>query len=590
MEAAPGTAGPVRFGRFELDMRARELRSGTLVVRLQDQPFEILCTMLERPGDVVTREELRRRLWPVGTYVDFEHSLNAAVKRLRAALGDDAENQSFVETLPRRGYRFIASLSAAAVDHGGARTSASRGKTRVAVLPFRDLGDERHEYFADGLTEELIAQLGGVGRNQIAVVARWSSMVFKNTGLRIRDIGEALRADYLLEGSVRREGERIRVTAHLVAAADEVQLWSESYDRHMTDVLAVQSDVAARIARSLAAELMPAEIHRVAPACDPAAYQTYLKGRYYWNKRADEGLDQALAYYADTLAVAPAYGPAHAAMARARLSQAEYYRDVPIRALRAAQASAARALEIDDRLYEAHIALADARRMLDWDWDGSSDAYRLAISLNPSFENAHRGYAHVLSVLGRHEQAIRAAERACELDPLCLAVGTAAAWITYAAGDYDASIQLSRNTLDMDPEFTPVRRMLGAAYLMAGQPEAGIAEFESALEAGGEDPVLLAWLAHARAVTGSVRQAESWLARIGVLGKDRYVSGYHLAVALVGLGRIDDAFAALDTAWLDRDPALARIVVEPRLAPLRSDRRFAALLDRVKLSPASVRA
>jgi TolB-like protein len=295
MEAAPGTAGPVRFGRFELDMRARELRSGTLVVRLQDQPFEILCTMLERPGDVVTREELRRRLWPDGTYVDFEHSLNAAVKRLRAALGDDAENPSFVETLPRRGYRFIASLSAAAVDHGGARTSASRGKTRVAVLPFRDLGDERHEYFADGLTEELIAQLGGVGRNQIAVVARWSSMVFKNTGLRIRDIGEALRADYLLEGSVRREGERIRVTAHLVAAADEVQLWSESYDRHMTDVLAVQSDVAARIARSLAAELMPAEIHRVAPACDPAAYQTYLKGRYYWNKRADEGLDQALA-------------------------------------------------------------------------------------------------------------------------------------------------------------------------------------------------------------------------------------------------------------------------------------------------------
>jgi TolB-like protein len=293
----------VKFGSFELDVRLRELRTGSTRVRLQEQPFEILRLMLERPGDVVTREQLRQRLWPAGTYVDFEHSLNAAVKRLRAALGDDADNPRFVETLPRRGYRFIANLNAAEPVVPSATRST---RLRLAVLPFANISeDPAQEYFSDGLTEEMIAQLGSVARGRIAVIARWSSMAFKRTTQRAREIGETLRVDYLVEGSVRCAGDRVRITARLVETAGETHLWSDAYDRELTDCLSVQTDVAARIARSLAMELTPS-VERAA-SCDPAAYQAYLKGRYYWNKPFDEGVKEAIVYYQRALDVSPSF-------------------------------------------------------------------------------------------------------------------------------------------------------------------------------------------------------------------------------------------------------------------------------------------
>lgn len=246
-----------RFESFELDVRGRELRKGKDRIRLQDQPFEVLRMMLERPGDLITREELATRLWPQGTFVDFEHSLNAAVKRLRTALGDDANNPRFVETLPRRGYRFIASL--AGNDAGVMTSFAQPGcRTRLAVLPFTNSsGEAGHEYFSDGLTEEVITRLGRLRQGHIGVIARWSSLAFKAGTNRARDIGETLLVDYLLEGSVRREGDRARITAWLVDASSETHLWSDVYERHIIDCLAVQADVAARIAESLASELTP---------------------------------------------------------------------------------------------------------------------------------------------------------------------------------------------------------------------------------------------------------------------------------------------------------------------------------------------
>lgn len=579
MEAAPDTRGGVRFGPFELDVRARELRTDSRVVRLQDQPFEILRTMLERPGDVVTREELRRRLWPDGTFVDFEHSLNAAVKRLRAALGDDADNPRFVETLPRRGYRFIARLNRAEPSVR-APVPPPHGRTRIAVLPFRDLGTD-HESFADGLTEELISKLGGLCRTQVEVVARWSSMVMKGTTLRARDVGEALNAAYLLEGSVRRDGDRVRVVAHLVEAAGETQLWSETYERSLRDVFSVQADVAARIARSLAAELAPGGD---TPArCDPVAYQIFLKGRYYWNKKGEEGLDQAIDFYGEALAAAPSYAEAHAAMARARLAQATSYRDVPRRALAEARRLAEHALDLDPRLYEAHIARAEVSRMLDGDWRAAAEGYDLALALNPSFELAYRARAQMLSALGHHAEAIRESERACVLDPLCLTVGASAAWVAYAAREAEASIQFARNTLDMDPGFLPARRVLGAAYLLAGDSDAACRELETSLSAGGRpDMVTCAWLAHARATRGETAAARALVAHAADQ-REGYVSRYHLAIAHAGLGDVDAAFDALDAAWLDRDPSLATLAVEPRLTALRDDARFDDLLVRLNL-------
>ena len=427
MDTQSGSQGAIRFGAFELDERARELRSGTSRIRLQEQPFEILRLLLRRPGDVVTREELRRQLWPDGTYVDFEHSLNAAVKRLRAALGDDADNPRFVETLPRRGYRFVASSAVPAADPAPAALPPAR--LRLAVLPFSNLGDERHEYFGDGLHEELISQLGGLCRGRVGVLARWSSLVFKGTSLRARDVGEALRADYLLEGSVRHEDDRVRITARLVETASETQLWAEMYDRHLTHCLTVQADVAAHIARALAAELVPDERARTQSAAASAAYQAYLKGRYFWNKTEDQALDQAIAYYEEALALDASFGPAAAALARAKVARAEHYREVPRLALASARDAARRALDIDPTLYEAHLALAETQRMLDFDWNTAEASYLKALQLNPSSESAHRGYAMLLSALGRHREAVRESDRAIELDPLCLVVGGSAAWV-----------------------------------------------------------------------------------------------------------------------------------------------------------------
>ncbi len=338
MEASTDTMRAVQFGTYELDIRARELRSGATRIRLQEQPFEILRMMLERAGHVVTREEFRHRLWPAGTYVDFEHSLNAAVKRLRAALGDDADNPTFVETLPRRGYRFIAPLGQSSVPVA-AVPAPPAPRLRLAVLPFADLmtADAAQEYFSDGLTEEMIAQLGSLCRGRIGVLARWSSMAFKGTTCRAREIGEALRADYLLEGSVRREGDRVRITARLIETVEETHLWSET-------------------------------------------------------------------------------GGAHAALARAHIARAEYYTAATRENLVLARAAAVRSLELDSTLYEGHMAMGDTCRMLEFDWAGAEYAYIRAIALNPSYESAHRSYAVMLGIHGRHAEAVRESERACELE------------------------------------------------------------------------------------------------------------------------------------------------------------------------------
>ena len=475
----------LRFASFELDCRSRELREGARRVRLQDQPFEILRLMLEHPGDVVTREELRNRLWPEGTFVDFEHSLNAAVKRLRAALGDDADHPRFVETVPRRGYRFIAPVGTSeavvlAVPHAP--------QLRLAVLPFSNLSDDSaQEYFSDGLTEEMIAQLGTLCRGRIGVLARWSSMVFKGSLQRAREVGEALRADYLLEGSVRREGARVRITARLIETRDETQLWSETYERAMTDYLSVQTEVATRIARSLAMELAPTPPAEIA-APDADAYQAYLKGRYYWNKPGDSGLEQALRYFGEGLTIAPTFAAAHAAMARAMVARAEYYRDVPRVALECARKAALRALELDPNQAEGHLAMADVRRMLDHDWSGAESSYVTAIALNPSYEGARRSLAMMLSTFGRHSEAVRESERATELDPFCLVMATSAAWTRYAAGDYDAAIAKCRFAIDLDPDYLPARRMLGAAYLQTNRSQEALAVLEEAATIGRPDP------------------------------------------------------------------------------------------------------
>ena len=580
----------LRFESFELDVRSRELRKGKDLIRLQEQPFEILRMMLERPGDVVTREELAKRLWPDGTFVDFEHSLNAAVKRLRAALGDDADNPRFVETLPRRGYRFIAVTAANSV--AMMPPVSPDYKARLAVLPFTNSGGEAgQEYFSEGLTEEMITQLGRLGRGRIGVIARWSSMAFKGGTRRAREIGEALRADYLLEGSVRREGDRVRITAWLVETSSETHLWTDVYERHLTDCLSVQAEVAARIARSLAIELMPER--PVRPSRDVAAYQAYLKGRYCWNiSRADEhsmcgsgddGLGQALRYFNQARESDPGFAPAYADVARTQTARAEHYNTEPRPLLEEAGVAAEQALELDLHLSDAHLAQANIRRMLHWDWEGAEASYRQALSLNPSSEAAHRYYAHMLVALGRESEALTEVQRAVELDPLCLVVASSAGWIRYAAGDYDGAIDACRNVIDMDSRFLAARCVQAAALLQSGQPAQAVEELESAATIAPENPVVLSWLAHAKAVKGDCGVASVLLQALQRIGEHRYVPSYHLALVHAGLGQHDHVFALLEKACVERDPMLLNVGLDHRFAPLREDARFTKLMERLRL-------
>ncbi len=573
-----------RFGRFEIDSRTRELRKDGVRLRLQDQPFALLALMLEHPNELLTRDELRDRLWPDGTFVDFEHGLNAAIKRLRAVLGDNAERPRFVETLHRRGYRFIAKVERVNGHGSYALVAASDSRKRLAVLPFTNLGEPCvPESFAGGLTEELVTHLGRLCSDRIGVIARSSCVRVQRTDRTAREIGAALRAHYLLEGTVRTEANRVRITAQLIDAEGETQLWAESYDRPLSDSLLVQSDVATQIVRSVAVELLPDR----APTPQTGtrnmdAHQAFLKGRYYWNRPGEEGLRECMAFYEQALTLDPQFATAHGALARATAAAAEYYVQPPREAFDAAEAAASRALRIDPSQSEAYTALAEVRRARDWDWDGADDAFRRALTLNPSNEGARRLYGVFLASRGQTTQAAAMTDVACELDPLCLVSHTGAAWVRYVTGDYAEVVDRCRHTIDMAADFPAPHRLLAAAYVQLGDAKAGVRHLESVPPIHWE-PSTLACLAHAAGVTGDRSRALDILGELDVISHKRYVSRYHWALAWTGIGDFDKAFATLSCACDERDPALMMLTTEPRFAVLRGDPRYGAVVERLGL-------
>src|SRR5271167_47804 len=358
----------VCFGTFRVDLLSGELYKQGRKIKLQQKPFQILAALLDRPGEVVTREELRRQVWPPDTFVDFDHSLKTAISKIRDALGDSAERPRYLETLPRRGYRFIATVEELP-------TVASLGdRIRLAVLPFENLSNDRdQEYFSDGITEETIAQLGSTQSQQLAVIARTSAMHYKRTYKRLDQIGQELNVNHIVEGSVRRAGDRVRITAQLIRVSDQTHLWAHSYERNLRDILALQSEVARAISNEIQVKLTPQHWARNVSAlpANRQAYEAYLRGRYCLNRRTQEGIQKGIDYFQQAIRHDSGYALAYAGLAHGYRIQAVCGWLAPSVAREKALAAARRALEIDDRLSEAHRALGAVHFRFDWEWKQS---------------------------------------------------------------------------------------------------------------------------------------------------------------------------------------------------------------------------
>ena len=433
----------------------------------------------------------------------------------------------------------------------------------------------------------MISQLGQLYQGRIGVIARWSSMVFKGTIQRSREIGQALRADYLLEGSVRRDGDRVRITAALVEASSETHLWSESYERPLTNWLAAQADVAERIAQSLAVNLTPEEpatTHSV--FASTSAYQEYLKGRHRWNYANEEGipastaaLDQALAYFNDAIRIDPRLAPGHAMVARVHIARAEYLPGSP--AARARDSPQRGQTGSRSRPTSVGGPSRTGRRSSDARMGLARRGSRVRASDCAQSESGKRTPALRDDAGGpvTREEAVREAERARELDPLCRVVTVSAASVRYLADDFSTALEQCRRAIDMDPQYLTGHRLLAAVSLQAGRVADAVEVLDAAYAAAPHDPIVIAWLVHARAVAGDRTGATGLLAQLNDLGRSQYVSRYRVAIAQSGLGDLDAAFAALEQATVDADPELPNVVVEPRFAPLRSDPRYARLVE-----------
>ncbi len=619
----------MRFGAFELDPLAGELRKAGLRIRLPDQSLKILTILLKRPGTVVAREELCRALWPEGTFVDFDHSLNTAVNRLRAALGDSAENPRFVETLGHRGYRFIGvvggslgpipllppravsarktkvrtllpwavvgtGFSAVAVmallfalNVGGWRDRAlgtRRPKIRsLAVLPLENFSrDPEQEYFADGITEELITQLGRMGG--LRVISRTSVNQYKHTKKSLTEIARELGVDALVEGAVERSGDRIRVTANLVQAFPEKHLWAQSYQRDLGDVLVLQGDIAQAIAREIRVEVAPQEKERLSVyrRVNPEAHEAYLKGLYFWNQRTEEGLNKGVEYFQKAVELDPSCAQGYAGLADAYAVSAYRGYLAPQDGYPKAKAAALKALELDDGDPEAHTALAEVTEMYDHDWAGAEREFKRAIELNPGFANAHHWYALHLDEMGRMEESIAEIKRASELDPLSMIISVNVAVTLYHARRYNDAIQQIRRALEIDPNYRLAYVALGMVYEQKAMYREAIAEYEKSvsLYEGNSSPPSVV-LGRAYALAGRREDALRILQQLKTLSKRRYVHPGEMADLYIALGDKDQALA-----WLEKeDFPRYGLRADPRFDPLRSDPRFQALLRRSGLSP-----
>jgi len=645
MESLPPNS-VVRFGTYEVSLQSGEVRKAGLRIKVQQQPMKLLEVLLERPGEAVTREELRSRVWPNESFGDFDQALNIAIGKLRSALGDSAENPRFIETLPKRGYRFIADVSVLGADARPKRPEpvagelpalqekktepghklqvaglavapnrqlwltrgvivavtlvlslsilsvwlfrsrgpAPAGIRSLAVLPLENLsGDASQNYFADGMTDELITDLAQI--SALRVISRTSVMAYKGAHKPLPQIARELNVDAVVEGTVLRSGDQVRITAQLIEASTDKHLWSQSYEGELRDTLALQSRVASAIADQIRINLTPQEQAALknAKVVNPEAYESYLKGRYFWNKRTAEGLKAALAYFKQAIEEDPKYAKAYSGLADtyALLGDWQYAVMTPKGAFPEAKAAAIHALELDHTLGEAHNSLAFVLDGFDWDLDAGGKEFRRAIELNPGYATAHHWYAWHLSLLGRFDEAIVEMRKAENLDPLSLIINADLAELLGLAHSYDESIRQSLKTIEMDPNFALAHNHLAQAYLQKHMYAEAVAELQKAVKLSGDSPTCMANLARAYVASGKRSEAVKLLDDLKKRSSAGYSNASEIAMIYTSLGDTDQAMNWLEKGFEERfNPG---VLLRPGFDPLRSDPRFQNLLRRIGL-------
>lgn len=633
--------GVVRFGAFEVSLASNEIRKAGLKIRVQQQPMKLLDILLERPGEVVSREELRSRIWADENFGDFDQAVNIAIAKLRNALGDSAESPRYIETLPKRGYRFIAEVSVvdagtgakapepAAGDmtgtepglqhQGVALTVAhkrwlwltrramvvlvvvlsltilsvwlirswdrpSGGIRSIAVLPLDNLsGDASQDYFTDGMTDELITDLAKI--KALRVISRTSVMRYKGTHTPLPEIVRKLNVDAVVEGSVLRSGEQVRITAQLIQASSDKHLWAESYEGNLRDTLAVQNKVAQAIAEQVRIEVTPQEraALKSVKTIDLDAYEDYLKGRYFWNKRTADGLKKAVDYFNQAIARDPNYAAAYSGLADTYALLGDWqYAVMPTKeAVPRAKAAALKALELDDTLGEAHNSLAFCLDGYDWNFDAADREFRRAIELNPGYAPAHHWYSWHLVLLGRNNEAIAEMKKAESLDPLSLIINADLAELLLIVHFPDESIQQSRKTIDLDPGFPAAHNQLAQAYLAQHMFGEAIAELQKAIRLSGDSPIFTANLARAYVATNRRAEAAEFLNDLKRSSVPNYPLAAEIAMVYTALGDKNQAMIWLEKGFEERfNPG---VLLRPCFDPLRSDPRFRDLVRRIGL-------
>ena len=608
---------PVRFGIFEVDLASGELRKQGFKIKLQEQPFQALVALIERPGDVLTREELQKRLWPGDTVVDFDRGLNKAINRLREALGDDADNPRFIETLPQRGYRFLATVGTtpaaeapAAPETGpvprlmqrrsliaitGGLIAApliwvgyrrlgtpSRKIESIAVLPLENLsGDPAQEYFSDGMTDELIGEIARIG--SLRVISRTSIMQYKGGARKsLPVIARELNVDAILEGTVVQSGKQVRITAQLIRAHDDRHLWSEKYQRDLTDILSLQSEVARAVAREIQIKLTPQQqtsLTRTRPV-NPEAYQAFLRGNFFLYK-AIPGVAKSIDFFTEAIKLDPSHAESYAGLAQALCYAGIFGFRPSAETYPAARVAALKALELDESNASAHNVLADVKKGYDWDLAGAVTEYRRALQLNPSHLLTRLWYAECLTRIGRYDEAIAESGRALALDPVSPLSINNRAMLFFRARRYDEAIRTSQQALELDSNLVNALWWQGLSY-------AGNREFPKSIgcltKAIGmnDGPLFRGLLGHVYGRAGERAKAFGMLEELTIMSKHRYVSPVDFAVVYAGLGDADSTFHWLEKAYQAR---ATRIHELPTMYfdSVRSDPRYSDLMRRVGL-------